>query len=252
MTRKEFGEIMAFLQAGSGTGDPATKLQLKVYWDFLKEIDYETAKRAAKLALSESKFPTIPPVGVLLELCNAAPQKITSEDRAIAAYNVASLAVKTYGMYRSVDFDDPLANAAIRQMGGWEKWCSWPPDEVQWRKRDFAQNYLADLATGVSGELCRPLAGICEADNGEAWHIHKIEVGLPQHRPGLVRGEIPAGIEAEVVQQTVKRIASCFRSVEEPPQEKPVAEPLTDAEFRDRREDVIRRLKSDFPSGATS
>jgi Domain of unknown function (DUF6475) len=217
--KTEFGKMMAYLQAGSGA-KPATPIQLEVYWDMLGHLPYEVSIQAARLALAESQYPSIPPVGVLLKLAGAAPLIPKTEDRALMAYAVASRAVQSHGMYRSVDFDDPLINAVIRDMGGWEKFCSCLMEAVQWRKRDFERGYAACLSYGASGEQCAPLTGIIAMNNGGAGHglpvVHLIECELPPHRPGLIRGELPKRIEAAPETQIVKRLATSLRSADEP------------------------------------
>lgn len=198
MNKAEFTHIMAYLEAGSGTSKPVTELQAEVYWDMLGNFPADAVRRAAKQALAESQYPTIPPVGVLVRLCGAG--EVKTESRALVAYATASKAVQKHGAYASVDFDDPLANAVIRDMGGWERFCDWNPNEIQWRQRDFLSLYSARTQSGVAAELAAPLDGICERQNVADGFANRLEdtpkrigCGLPAQRPGLVSGQVAIG-----------------------------------------------------------
>lgn len=239
---------MAYLEAGSGTSKPVGELQAEVYFDLLKHLPADAVRRAAKQALAESQYPTIPPVGVLLRLAGGPGSNI--EDRARVAYLTASRAVRTEGGYASVEFDDALINATIRLLGGWQRFCDWPPDSVQWRQRDFEQSYRSLSATGASAELCAPLAGIIElgsehqsaADGFGERIIARIPVNLPA-LPGAVRGELK---RIEIQPAATTRLVKRLSIPADEPQPDPPA-PMSDEEFERRRSETIRRLRSTIP-----
>lgn len=66
MTREEFGTIIAYLSAG--VGKEFTRHQAEVYFDLLGDLPLPALQLAAKRALLESKYPTLPTVGTLREL----------------------------------------------------------------------------------------------------------------------------------------------------------------------------------------
>ncbi len=246
MTREECTKILAYLQIGSGSSKPVTREQAEVYFDFLKDLDASDVQRAAKQALAESQYPTIPPVGVLLKLAGATGS-VDGDSRALVAYAAASSAVATEGMYASVDFADALVNATIRSMGGWERFCSWPCDEVQWRQRDFERNYNALLRTGCAAELTAQLAGICETSNaGNGYENNRetfrsIEIDLPSLPRRLIRGDQPVKrIACEPVAAAVGQLASSLGIEIERPSPR---REMTQEEFARHREESIRRIK---------
>ncbi len=246
MDRAEYGQVMAYLQAGSGGGKTLTDMQLEVYWDFLKDLPADTVRAAAKQALAESQYPTIPPVGVLLKLAGCGASQVGSDSRALVAYTTAARAVQSVGGYDSVEFSDPIVNAVIRGMGGWQKFCDWPVAEVQWRKRDFERQYQSYLQAGVSAELAAPLAGICETSNFGAG-LEKftpepklIAVDLPAHRPGLIRGDHPRRVVAHVPNGVAVRVAARL-GVSKPSPTEPRKE-LSDDEIAARKAKLKEQL----------
>lgn len=253
MTHKEFLEIMAVLEVGSGTSKPISELQAEVYFDILKDLPAESVRRAARQALSESQYPTIPPVGVLLKLATG---EVPAESRATIAYAAAARAVQTQGGYRSVDFDDPLVNATIRLMGGWDRFCDWPVDEVQWRKRDFERMYLALSQAGVEGELVGSMPGIIEMHNSPAGYVGHVpdavmlRVGIPPTPRRLIRGEPQKRLTVAAIEREVGKLVSCLDipdGMKRPAPEVHEAEPLSDERLSSRSLESILNLQGTAP-----
>jgi hypothetical protein len=172
MTRNEFATLMSYLEAGSGTGRKATTVQCEVFYDLLGNLPFDTVKQAARQSLAESMFPQIPPIGLILKFCGVRPVETAS--RSLIAYGHAARAVHSVGGYGSIDFSDPLVNAVVRFLGGWNAFTEWPCDSVQWRKRDFIQQYEALEQCGLSGEFCAPLTGLVGTANAAGGFIEKV------------------------------------------------------------------------------
>lgn len=244
MNHREFLEIMAVLEAGSGTSRPISEIQAEVYFDLLKDLPADAVRRAARQALAESQYPTIPPVGVLRRLAGAG--KVDSESRSLVAYQAAAKAVRTAGAFRSIEFDDPLIHATIMAMGGWERFCDWSPSELQWRQRDFERYYRAFSMAGVSGDECARIPGICERENNaEGFSEHDpepafISSGL-NPTPGLIRGEVPRRVAQ--LPDPVGKLVKCLSFPDDAPQPNPEVRPISEAEFLARKVDAISRLK---------
>ncbi len=99
-----------------------------------------------------NKFPPVP--GDIVEMVK---KPVPVELLATTAYGVVMDAVRSVGCYKSVVFDDPAINVAVRSMGGWISLCqSDTPDGV--RRSQFAKCYEAALL-GV-GSVQLPLAGM--------------------------------------------------------------------------------------------
>jgi hypothetical protein len=152
----------------------------------LSDLSIEAIQTAVQMALRSCKF--MPTGAELRELAG----DVSPKERAAVALGVVDLAIKTDGYYRSVNFDDPLVNATIRSLGGWEHASTLEGEFAinQWR-RDFKDTYVAFCKAGVGRQACGPLLGLYDRQNGFNGHERKepllIECGLAPHPDGLVR-----------------------------------------------------------------
>jgi hypothetical protein len=62
----DFKAVMRYLEAG--TGKEADTETVAVYWDLLKDLPIEALQSAARQALAESKYPSLPTAGTLRQL----------------------------------------------------------------------------------------------------------------------------------------------------------------------------------------
>lgn len=119
------------------------------------------------------------------------PGMADPKQRAIKSWDAVARAIKSIGGYESVSFDDPLTNAAVRSLGGWEWLTNLTSDELKFKRHEFLKTYETFSVTGVAGELCRPLAGITDRSNERIPASPKrIEVGLPAPQQQLIRGPV--------------------------------------------------------------
>jgi len=174
-------------------GRQTTEATFRAYAIGLDGIPDAAVERAAMLALRANKF--MPAPSELRQLAGEIP----AEARAIKAWQAVAQAVAAHGYYDSVDFDDPVVNATLRNMGGWERFCErLDSDEEKWIRRDFDRIYSSLMAAGVGPHEAAPLGGCIareNAANGYLEHIPPvalIECGLPPHAPGVLRLPRPA------------------------------------------------------------
>jgi len=133
---------------------------LLLYVQALDDLDVDTVQRAAGLAAKTCKFFPTP-----VELRELAGQA-RPEDRALLAWEAFATAVERVGGYASPDFDDPLINATVRALGGWQRVCELPTAEFdKWFRQDFVKTYTAFARAGVTGEVTSPLIGYFERTN---------------------------------------------------------------------------------------
>ncbi len=174
--RREFTELMQALAASFNR--ESSVAFLTGYWIGLNDISIQALKTAAAAALQSSKF--MPSPAELRELAGV----IRAEDRALLAFGYLDKAVRLHGYYHSVDFDDPIMNATINALGGWEKVCDTPDSEFDsfFRKR-FIEHYAAYARHGVTAEQAAPCIGYYDRTNGfngyQSNHLHRIATGLP-------------------------------------------------------------------------
>lgn len=80
------------------------------------------------------------------------------DDRAAVAWASVRREMHRTGAYESVTFDDQMINAAIRNMGGWERLCETPIDQIDWKGKEFIAMYKTIVRTGIGDGS--PLHGI--------------------------------------------------------------------------------------------
>ncbi len=172
----------------------ASKPLIKIYEVGLGGLTAEQVRQATNRAVRECEF--MPPPAGLRKLAGI----LSIADRSMLAWEAFRDARRKHGYYQSVDFDDPVINATIRNLGGW---CEViiridSEDETdKWVRRDFERIYQSLCRVGVGPKAAGYLLGRCECDNrvnGYAGHIPlptKVLTGLPAHPAGVVRIEGP-------------------------------------------------------------
>lgn len=143
----------------------------------LRGLSSDQIKAATQKALETCRF--MPAPAELLEMVF-----IRTEDRAAKAWLVFEAAVVQHGYIRTVQFDDPVINATIRALGGWEHCCGMPTTEFDtFLQKRFQETYCSLSRAGVSAEQGAPLMGWIDRENG----IN----GYDQERPELIETGMP-------------------------------------------------------------
>lgn len=154
----------------------------------LSDVPIDRLKMAVVRAIRERKF--MPTVAELRELAG----ELTPDVRAVKAWDAFQNAVVAHGSYVSVDFDDPVINATVRNLGGWERVCDLPVSEFdKWLRKDFDRVYKALCQAGIGPDAGAPLLGYHNRNNlagGFGKHVKqplRIATDLPPHRLGVER-----------------------------------------------------------------
>lgn len=153
---KQFGEELAALCAAFGR--ELTEPTILAYWIGLQDLPLADVQQAIHRALRECKYMPVP--AEIRRLAGG----ISTQERAIMAWDVVR---KNLNPYESVNFDDPIVNATIRNMGGWLRLCSMETEEFNvWARKEFERIYCALTQAGISEEQGRYLVGVIEQSNG--------------------------------------------------------------------------------------
>lgn len=170
----------------------------------LSDLSIEAVELAVQKAVRQCHF--MPTGAELRELAG----DVGPKERAVIAFGCVAETIKRHGYYDSVSFDDPLINAAIRNLGGWERVSLIEDHEEfdKWFRKEFERVYIALCRTGASAEACKPLMGHYDKANGHAGYEQKaplrIATGLAPHGKDLVRlpqkkaGAKPIGIPLKI------------------------------------------------------
>tara|TARA_R110000744_G_scaffold259191_1_gene374360 strand:- start:153 stop:830 length:678 start_codon:yes stop_codon:yes gene_type:complete len=148
---------------------------LEAYWMALEDMDIEGIERACKHAIQNLEFFPRP------AHLRRSQDTMDPSSRAIIAWQAVVRAIATVGQYASVDFDDKLTNATVRNLGGWYWLCQQPEKEVKvWVRKGFEKIYIALAGAGVTSESTQHLPGIHERDNLDVVpEVRSIFTGLP-------------------------------------------------------------------------
>ena len=162
---------------------------LESYWMALEDMDILAIERATKLAIQNLEFFPRP------AHLRRSQSSMSPEARAIIAWQAVARASTTIGAYSSVDFDDPLTNATIRNLGGWYWLCKQPAKDINvWVRKNFEKVYAALASSGVNGDSVKHLPGLHERDNlEEAPEVTKVFTGLPEAKVKLLGDGNAAG-----------------------------------------------------------
>jgi hypothetical protein len=177
--REHFALLMDSLAAAYGA-EATTGLKLG-YWMGLKDLPLADVEASIGRALNERKFMPKP-----VELRELAGQ-MTAEQRAVLAWDALRKAIREHGTYASVNFDDPLINATVRSIGGWQQLGLQAQEEFEkWTSQKFTKTYASLMASGCPDDHLKHLAGKHEVDNGSNGHAIEppryVTTGLPAHR----------------------------------------------------------------------
>lgn len=194
--RDKFSKIMQTLAAAFGR--EATMDVIQAYWLGLKDLPIEDVEHGAAMALRELEM--MPRPAHLRKMSG----DVEPGHRAAIAWQAVRAALSQHGTYQSVDFDDPVVNATIRNMGGWvalgEKDAS--TFDV-WTRKEFERIYAAVYYAGVTEEAGAPLIGVCEATNRGQWEVlppKQVAMGLPPPNVRRIESKkVPKQIAADIV-----------------------------------------------------
>lgn len=159
--------------------EPNTPM-LTGYWMGLSDLTLDAVNRAATEALRTSEFmPTVAKIRELAGILNPA-------DRAVISWRALCKAMVKHGYYDSIEFDDPVLNATIRNLGGWIEWAERSEHEDEkWLRKDFERVYISLCRSGVSPVEGGPLVGWHDRGNALTGYTEAIKepirflTGLP-------------------------------------------------------------------------
>ena len=174
-------------------GRETDEAMLMGYSMALDDIPVDRIELAVRRALRECKFM---PSGAELRRLSG---ELSSDSRVVLAWSAVKQAVSLYGYTKSVDFDDPVINATIRVMGGWQLLCDTDAGEAMdvWTRKRFVETYTGLLDGGVSDDLSRPLEGYHDLHNSARGYLSHVRepvrmvTGLPVVRRVVEQSEQP-------------------------------------------------------------
>ena len=152
------------------------------YWLGLRDLPIDAVQEAVAKAMTGSRFMPVP--RELRDLAGVA----SSEQKAIMAWAAVKGAIREVGSYRSVSFDDPTTNAAVRSLGGWPRVCGTDSEELdKWTAKEFQRLYRELAPLHLHQDLTRYLPGLFEMGGGETLKEPpaRVAIGIVAAQPRL-------------------------------------------------------------------
>jgi hypothetical protein len=172
MTKDDKGKFLQILTGLSDLyGSELSKISITLYWEALKDHRIDLISVAASEHVKHSQW--MPKPSQFLDVLTKSDMK--PEERATLAWGCVSRSAKSIGGYASVNFDDPLINATIRNQGGWTRICTQPAEHFEsFIRRQFIADYVVLYGASLSSEALMPLQGTFDKTNPR-----QVETGLP-------------------------------------------------------------------------
>lgn len=169
----------------------ASEILLEAYVCGLADLPPEDVESAVQTAIVGSKW--FPKVFELRQMAGAPAQVVSLEERASVAWQAVRKAIRVFGAYKSIQFDDPFATATVRALGGWVALCEVPAGEKLdvWTRKEFDTQYQMIASRGIDADEASVLPG-CLAVNRYTFgdQVAIVPVGLPAPPQNLIRGVI--------------------------------------------------------------
>lgn len=141
-----------------------SKAVLSLYWEGLKQYDYEAIEKAA-WAHTQSPDESGRWMPKISDLTKALQGRTV--DQASVAWAKVDRAVRTVGPWVDVSFDDPLINRVLQDLGGWIKIAELT-DEKEWpfTEKRFITLYQGYKMRSEPVDYPDRLIGLANASNG--------------------------------------------------------------------------------------
>jgi hypothetical protein len=172
-------EILGIVrQLSAAYRQEADKYTQQAYLMGLLDLPIERIRLVAIQAIrSGEKFmPTV------AELRRMAGAELSTESRAVVAFDALSSAVARAGAYRSIRFDDPILNTTVQSLGGWIRVCDTP--EAEWDSH-FRHRFVQAYRGNVEAKR-----GTMHAQRGIA-EVENTHNGLAAEPPVLISVDLP-------------------------------------------------------------
>jgi len=134
------------------------------YWFALEDVGIDSIQDAVKRSIRDCKY-----MPTASELRGMSTNEVPVDHHARMAWEDVRAGMMIAGPYNSVNFDDKIINATIRNMGGWIRLCEIEDDkEMTFERHRFEKTYASILRHGVmEGKSTNYLGGLHEQLNGK-------------------------------------------------------------------------------------
>jgi len=154
---------------------------LNTYYDLLKNYDLAQVQGAVDICLRTYKYNTLPKPAELLQYIEDSPN-----DKAISAWIQVIDAIRDYGYYDTIEFEDKIIHHCIDNFGGWMWLCSQKKTEMPFIEKRFLDLYR--IFSKREFKSPPKLIGFVDAKNREKGYMKAIPetIKITSSKPKLL------------------------------------------------------------------
>jgi hypothetical protein len=143
-----------------------TKVVIDLYWEALKDLELCEIEKALQIHIKDPERGRFMPKPADLRgiICN--PVKTP-----LIAWRTVESAYRKFNYYDTVQFENGVTNAVIKDLGGWIEFSQQNLDEP-WTQKEFERRYEAYAKNGI--ESHEPLPGFHEINNRDRGYLDHI------------------------------------------------------------------------------
>lgn len=186
MTLEEFTQ--AFVKYQEYYPEPVMSKEMKsIYFLGLKDLTVEQLNSAYVEIIRTRNFQKMPKIAEIRENALGETKELMNLRMQMAREKIL-FAIRKYGIYQSVEFDDKGIHALIDSAGGWQKICAMEQNEFEdlFRYNNFEKIYGAywKLPRNVS----KNYLGLHDDGNGtmKIKYIANSDIGVNEHQNSLI------------------------------------------------------------------
>jgi len=156
----EFAKVLFLL--GEIYRREVTEILVSIYWKIFSGSSLAAFQDAVSKVMTETQF--FPTPAIIMEELNG-----SKDDSALLAWEQVTKAMRYYGAYESILFEDGKIGHIIESFGGWPQFCSLTEEEINKFKRyEFIKLYKC-----ISERDPKLLTGILEIQNQSKFGDYK-------------------------------------------------------------------------------
>lgn len=146
-----------------------TDSKLKIYYLALQGLTDNQFIQAVEGVIKTHVYNTMPKPAEFLELFRE-----DKDSKATESLLQLENAIRKYGYYDSVQFDDPVIHKTVEALGGWQNICTQEDDQWIWTKKEFIKIYNVLEKRGITSDCPNRLIGFFEQDNTNRGTMDKL------------------------------------------------------------------------------
>ena len=138
--RELLGEVHDFYR------QPVSSFVADVWWNAMRPYDLDTVRKAlSRHVMNPDSGQFVPKPADVVKMLGG-----TTKDAALVAWSRVQKAIRDFGTWATVVFDDPVIHRTIEDLGGWTWLGDQSEDELPFVEKRFCDHYRAHKTRGLA------------------------------------------------------------------------------------------------------